>query len=86
MIPTNFPDDTAPTARPFSEQPGPKVPPSCQSPEDCFSLFFDNSLLQYLVDTTNCYAEKKLATMTILRRSLYSNWKPVSRRDEGIHC
>ena len=73
-----FVDDTAPTAQPFTEQPGPKVPPSCQTPEDCFSLFFDYMLLQYLVDTTNTYAQKKLSTMTISRRSLYRNWRPVT--------
>ena len=60
------------------EQPGPKVPPSCQTPEDCFSLFFDDTLLQYLVDTTNTYVQKKLATMTISSQSLYRNWKPVT--------
>lgn len=60
------------------EQPGPNVPPSCQTPEDCFSLFFDNSLLQHVVEATNRYAEKKLAAMTISRCSLYRNWKPVT--------
>ena len=57
-------DDTAPAAQPFTEQPGPKIPPSCETPEDCFSLCLDNTLLQYLVDTTNTNTQKKLATMT----------------------
>ena len=73
--------DTAPAAQPYTEQPGPKVPASCQTPEDCFSLFFDDILLQYLVDTTNSYAEKKLATMTISSRSLYRNWRPVTAEE-----
>jgi hypothetical protein len=54
-----------PTDAPFTEQPGPKVPPSCETPEDCFSLFFDDNLLQYIVDQTNTYAQKKLAAMQV---------------------
>ena len=54
------------------------MPPSCQTPEDCFSLFFGDTMLQYLVDTTNAYADKKLSTMTVSDRSLYRNWRPVT--------
>ena len=59
--------DMQPTSAPFTEQPGPKVPPSCESPEDYFSLFFDDNLLQYIVDQTNAYARKKLAAMQVVR-------------------
>ena len=57
--------DVQPTSAPFTEQPGPKVPPSCETPKDCFSLFFDDNLLQYIVDQTNTYAQKKLAAMQV---------------------
>ena len=30
-----------------------------------FSLFFDDNLLQYIVDQTNAYAQKKLAAMQV---------------------
>ena len=61
----NNTDDEQPTSVPFTEQAGPKVPPSCETPEDCFSLFFDDNLLQYIVDQTNAYAEKKIAGMQV---------------------
>ena len=54
------------------------VPPSVQTPEECFSLFFDDNLWQYLVDKTNEYAAKKLSEMTIRPRSLYRKWVPVT--------
>ena len=57
--------DMQPTSAPFTEQPGPKVPPSCETPEDCFYLFFDDNLLQYIVDQTNTYAQKKLAAIQV---------------------
>ena len=50
---------------PFTEQPGPKVPPSCETLKDCFSLFFDDNLLQYIVNETNTHAQKKLAAMQV---------------------
>ncbi len=64
-------DDTEPAHLPFTETPGPNVPHSCQTPEDCFSLFFDGSLWQFLVDTTNTYADR-------LSGCLYKNWQPVT--------
>ena len=60
----NVDNDMQPTSALLTEQPGPKVPPSCEIPEDCFSLFDDN-LLQYIVDQTNAYAQKKLAAMQV---------------------
>ena len=47
-------------ARPYTEQHGPRVPLSCRTPEQCFAVFFDNSLWQFLVDRTNEYAQKKI--------------------------
>lgn len=52
-------DDIAPTLQPFTEQPRPKVPPSYQTPQDCFSLFIDDDMLRFLLERTNEYAEKK---------------------------
>lgn len=74
-------DDTPPPAAIFTPRPGPNVPPSCRSPEDCFALFFDDALLDYLVDNTNKYAEKKIASMRSTRRGLYNNWRPVMREE-----
>ena len=51
-------DDTAPSAGTFTPQSGPKVSPNVKSPEECFALFFDDSLLDYIVDCTNEYAQK----------------------------
>ena len=70
--------DTAPVARPYTEQRGPHVPPTCRTPEQCFALFFDDSLWQFLVEQTNAYAQRKIASMTVSAHSLYRNWKPVS--------
>ena len=61
----NVDNDVQPTSAPFTEQAGPKVSPTCETPEDCFSLFFDDNLLQYIVDQTNAYAQKKLAAMQV---------------------
>ena len=54
-----------PISAPFTEKPGPKGPLSCETPEDCSSLFFDDNLLQYIADQTNTYAQKKLAAMQV---------------------
>ena len=70
--------DTAPVARPYTEQHGPHIPHSCRTPEQCFAVFFDDSLWQFLVNWTNEYAQKKISSMTLSAHSLYRNWKPVS--------
>ena len=54
-----------PTSTLFTEQARPKIQPSCETPEDCFSLFFDDNLIQYIVDQTNTYARKKIAGMQV---------------------
>ena len=61
-----------------SLQSGVQVPPSVQTPEQCFSLFFDDNLWQYLVDGTNEYAAKKISEMTMKPQSVYRNWVPVT--------
>lgn len=59
--------------------PGPNVDPtSCTTPEDCFGLFFDDNLLDYLTAQTNLYAQKKISAMQVTDHSLYKKWKPVS--------
>ena len=59
---TNVDTDVQPTSAPFTEQPGPDV---CESPENCFSLFFNDNLLQHIVNQTNIYAQKKIAAMQV---------------------
>ena len=49
---------------PFTEQARPKVPP-CETLEDCFSLFFDDNLILYIVNQTNTYGQKKIAGMQV---------------------
>lgn len=73
-----FTGDLPPSVSAFTPQPGPNVPPTCETPEDFFSLFFDDDLLKYIKDNTNEYAEHKISTMRATRRGLYGNWKPVS--------
>ena len=52
--------NVAPTHLPFTgNTPGPNVPASCQAPEECFSLFLDDNLWTFLVDSTNQYATKR---------------------------
>ena len=62
---TNVDSDEQPTSAPFTAQAGPNVPSSCETPQDCFSLFFDDNLLQYIVQQTNTYAQKKIAAMQV---------------------
>jgi hypothetical protein len=69
--------DTPPQATTFTPAPGPNVPPSCNTPEDCFSLFFDDALFNYLVQKTNEYAQK--ISSQLAKCALYRNWKPVTR-------
>ena len=72
---------TAPQATPFTTQPGPNISPPCESPENCFALIFDDALLDYIVDNTNKYAEKKKASMRQTKYGLYRNWRPVTREE-----
>ena len=72
-------DDIAPPSSPCTFQPGPNVPPSCKSAEDCFLLFFGPVMLQFIIDRTNAYAEYRLSTMVINpNNSLYQNWTPIT--------
>ena len=72
--------DTPPTPAPFTQHPGPTVSSTVQSPEDCFSLFFDDALVDFLVEQTNRYAQK-ISGMQLTDRSLYKNWRPVTREE-----
>ena len=73
-----FIDDTPPQAANFTPQPGPNVSSSC------FALF-DDALLDYIVNGTNKYAEKKMASMPRTTRGLYRNWRPVTSEEmKGI--
>ena len=53
------------------------MPPSCMTPEECFSLFFDDALFDYLVQNTE-YAQK-ISSLQLTKCTLYRNWKPVTR-------
>ena len=78
-------DDTPPTAATFTQQSGPKVSASIKTPEECFSLFFDTALLDFIVDNTNKYAQKRISSTTLTHRALYRNRKPVTRDElKGI--
>ena len=70
--------DTEPCHLPFIEPSGVHIPPSCRTPEDCFSLFFDDQLWQFLVDNTNLYASQKIRSMRTSNSSLYKTWRPVT--------
>ena len=63
-----FADDVAPTHTIFRETPGSTVDDSCQTPEECFSLFFSDEVWQFLVDNTNEYAANKIGTMQVSRK------------------
>ena len=74
-------DDTAPSTATFTPHSGPKVSPSVKTPEECFALFFDDSLLDYILDCTNEHAQKKIAAKELTDRALYRNWRPVTREE-----
>ena len=52
--------DLAPAHSPFTERPGYQLDEPCDSPEQCFSLFFTSELWDFLVENTNEYALQKL--------------------------
>ena len=57
--------DIAPDHLPFRENPGCTVGTSCSAPIDCFSLLFQDTVWQYLVDNTNQYAAVKISKMKV---------------------
>jgi hypothetical protein len=62
----------------FSNTPGATAPISNRrSPIDCFLLLFTNTVLKFLVDSTNAYANIKVPQFT-RRCSLYRTWTPVT--------
>lgn len=63
------------------EVPGPTVSQTLQSPEECFGLFFDDNLLEYITTQTNRFAEKMLQSRQAKMTSLYRNWKPVRKEE-----
>uniref|UniRef100_A0A2C9LMC3 Uncharacterized protein n=1 Tax=Biomphalaria glabrata TaxID=6526 RepID=A0A2C9LMC3_BIOGL len=49
---------------------------------DCFSLLFDDEIINNLIDCINSYAENKIMQNTPMRRrSRYHDWHPVSKYD-----
>ena len=54
--------DIPPVAPSFSQQPGPRISLNSTSmPLDFFALFFDDAIIQMLVDGTNKFAEELIA-------------------------
>ena len=49
---------------------GNNASPSCQSPEECFSLFLSDDVWQFLVDSTNEYARKKINEMQVRQAAI----------------
>ena len=72
--------DTPPQTAAFTAQPGPKVDTSCKTPEEFFSIFFDDNLLDFIVENTNKYAQK-MSSMQLTTFCLYRNWRPVTRAE-----
>ena len=73
--------DTPPQTAAFTAQPGPKVDTSCKTPEECFSIFLDDNLLDFIVENTNKYAQIKMSCMQLTTFCLYRNWRPVTRAE-----
>ena len=44
-------------------------------------LCFDDTQYDYIIDNTNKYAEKKIASMRPTRCGLYRNWQPVMKEE-----
>ena len=76
----NFPSiaDTPPQAATFTPTLSPNVQSSCRTPEQCFSLFFDDALFDYLVCKTKEYAQEKLTSSQLTKYALYRSWKSVT--------
>ena len=57
----------------------------CQSPLECFSLFFGDVVFDFLTKNTNEYAMTILSNfclkLQITPNSLYKTWKPVTVRE-----
>ena len=75
--------DTPPPTTPFSEQPGPRISlTSTATPMDFFALFFDDAIIQMLVDGTNNYADEVIAEKeragSLTPQSRWRTWKSVT--------
>ena len=58
--------DMPPNHPPFNESGGSNVDASCQTPGECFSVFFSDTIWQFLIDNTNQYAAQKISSMTVI--------------------
>ena len=64
-------DDEAPKKSDFTETPGCTLTGSFQNPMDCFSLFFDDEVWQFLADNTNQYATETLMNRQVSDNNVY---------------
>lgn len=61
---------------PFSGNPG--CQKDFETVLDSFLLFFDNDIMQHIVNETNRYAEQYLQSHTLKRHSRLHKWQPVT--------
>ena len=79
--------DTPPTPPlPFVQQPGPKTTLTTTStPLDFFSLFFDDTIVQMLVDGTNTFAERTIAEKNragkLTPKNQWREWRKVTANE-----
>ena len=67
-----FIDDQAPVPVPFTNSPGITIDSStCKTPLECFSLFFNDKICQYIADNTNQYATEKGGAVNVSDNNKY---------------
>ena len=68
-----------PTSIPFTGVPGVNLPIARNAmPLQYFELFMTTSIWQYIIQTTNSYANTRIGANPPRRRSLFRNWKDIS--------
>ena len=78
--------DTPPTPLPFVQQPGPRMTlRTTSTPLDFFTLFFDDTIVQMLVDGTNTFAERTIAEKDragkLTPKSRWRKWRKVTANE-----
>ena len=75
--------DPSPELEPFTQQPGPRITMDGDSePDEFFRYFFDDTLLQMVIDGTNEYPERRIAekerTGKLKEKSRWRKWRNVT--------
>ena len=68
----------APPRFPFTGNPGIQVNIATDDPLEFFELFFDESIISFIVEETNCYAEKYLESNQLTPSSRSFNWRETN--------